>query len=228
MSQKKTVTLIPGDGIGPEIAAATEKIINATGAAIEFERHIAGAEAFAKGIKSGAPEETIESITRNRVALKGPLATPVGHGERSANVTLRKTFETFGNIRPARELPGVETPYAGRNLDIVVVRENVEDLYAGIEYMQTPGVAETLKIISRKGCEKIARLAFEYARSAGRQKVTCATKANIMKLSEGMLKRVFEEVAPDYPELEAEHVIVDNCAHLLAKNPEVVEVIVTT
>ncbi|HSG99117.1 MAG TPA: NADP-dependent isocitrate dehydrogenase [candidate division Zixibacteria bacterium] len=228
MSATKTVTLIAGDGIGPEIAAATEEIIAAAGAKIEFDRQVAGGEAFAKGVKSGVPEATIESIHRTRVVLKGPLATPVGHGERSANVTLRKLFETFGNIRPARELPGVATPYAGRNLDIVVVRENVEDLYAGIEYMQTPGVAEALKIISRKGCEKIARLAFEFARSAGRRKVTCATKANIMKLTEGMLKRVFEEVAPEYGEIESDHVIVDNCAHLLAKRPEVFDVIVTT
>lgn len=220
--------MIDGDGIGPEIAEATGRIIEAAGAKVEFETCVAGGKAFAAGVKSGVPDETLESIKRNRVALKGPLATPIGHGERSANVTLRKVFETFGNIRPARELPGIETPFAGRNLDIVVVRENVEDLYAGIEYMQTPGVAETLKLITRKGCEKISRLALEYARSNGRRKVHYATKANIMKLSEGMLKRVFEEIAPEYNDIEVEHIIIDNCAHLLAKNPEIFDVIVTT
>lgn len=222
------VTLIDGDGIGPEIAEATGRIIKAAGAKIEFETCVAGGKAFAAGIKSGVPDETLDSIKRNRIALKGPLATPIGHGERSANVTLRKVFETFGNIRPARELPGIETAFAGRNLDIVVVRENVEDLYAGIEYMQTPGVAETLKLITRKGCEKISRLALEYARCNGRKKIHYATKANIMKLSEGMLKRVFEEIAPEYSDIEVEHIIIDNCAHLLAKSPEIFDVIVTT
>ena len=132
------------------------------------------------------------SISRTRVALKGPLETPIGFGEKSANVTLRKLFETYANIRPVREMPGVTTPYSGRGIDLVIVRENVEDLYAGIEYMQTPGVAQALKLISRKGCEKIVRLAFEFARSEGRTKVACATKANIMKLTEGTLKRIFE------------------------------------
>ena len=158
---------------------------------------------FKKGLPSGVPEETIASLSRTRVMLKGPLETPVGFGEKSANVTLRKLFETYANVRPVRELPGVKTPYSGRGIDLVMVRENVEDLYAGIEYMQTPGVAEALKLISVKGCEKIARFAFEYARSEHRTQVTCATKANIMKLSEGTLKRVFEQVAPDYPDIEA-------------------------
>ncbi len=160
--------------------------------------------------------------------LKGPLETPVGFGEKSANVTLRKLFETYANVRPVRELPGVKTPYSGRGIDLVMVRENVEDLYAGIEYMQTPGVAEALKLISVKGCEKIARFAFEYARSEHRTQVTCATKANIMKLSEGTLKRVFEQVAPDYPDIEAWHLIVDNCAHQLVKRPEQFDVLVMT
>ena len=145
------------------------------------------------------PPETIESIARTRVVLKGPLETPVGFGEKSANVTLRKLFETYANVRPVRELPGVKTPYSGRGIDLVIVRENVEDLYAGIEYMQTPGVAQALKLICAKGCEKIVRFAFEFARSEGRTKVACATKANIMKLTEGMLKRAFEESPPTTP-----------------------------
>ena len=182
----------------------------------------------ARGVASGVPQDTMDSIARTRVALKGPLETPVGFGEKSANVTLRKLFETYGNIRPVREMPGVTTPYSGRGIDIVIVRENVEDLYAGIEYMQTPGVALALKLISVKGSEKIARLAFEFARSEGRASVTCATKANIMKLTEGMLKRIFERVAPDYPEIETRHIIVDNSAHQLVMRPEQFDVIVTT
>ncbi len=207
-SDPTVVTLIPGDGIGPECVGAARRIIEAAGVQIAWEECEAGAEVFRKGLPSGVPPETIESISRTRVALKGPLETPVGFGEKSANVTLRKLFETYANVRPVREMPGVTTPYSGRGIDLVMVRENVEDLYAGIEYLQTPGVAQALKLISEKGSEKIARFGFEYARSEGRTKVACATKANIMKLSEGTLKRVFERVAPEYPELESWHVIV--------------------
>ena len=221
-------TLIPGDGIGPECVAAARRILEAVGVPIEWEECEAGAEVFKKGLSSGVPPETIDSISRTRVALKGPLETPVGFGEKSANVTLRKLFETYANVRPVRELPGVRTPYSGRGVDLVVVRENVEDLYAGIEYLQTPGVAECLKLISVKGSEKIARFAFEYARSDSRESVACATKANIMKLTEGTLKRVFEQVALDYPDIESWHVIIDNCAHQLVKRPEQFDVIVTT
>jgi isocitrate dehydrogenase len=222
------VTLIPGDGIGPECVSAAQRIIEAAGAPIRWEPAEAGADVFKKGIASGVPQETMDSIAHTGVALKGPLETPVGFGEKSANVTLRKLFETYANVRPVREMPGVKTPYSGRGVDLVMVRENVEDLYAGIEYMQTPGVAQALKLISVKGSEKIARFAFEYARSEGRTSVACATKANIMKFSEGTLKRVFERVAPDYPEIEPWHVIVDNAAHQLVKKPEQYDVIVTT
>src|SRR4029079_15851256 len=181
-----------------------------------------------QGLPSGVPQDTIDSISRSRVVLKGPLETPVGFGEKSANVTLRKLFETYANIRPDRELPGVVTPYSGRGIDLVVVRENVEDLYAGIEHMQTPGVAQCLKLISRKGCEKIARLAFEFARAEGRKSVACASKSNIMKMTEGMLKRTFEEVAKEYKDIQSWHVIVDNACHQLVKKPEQFDVIVTT
>lgn len=221
-------TLIPGDGIGPEVVNATRKIIEATGAKITWDEQQAGASIFKKGIPSGVPKETIESVKKTHLVLKGPLETPVGFGEKSANVTLRKLFETYGNIRPARELPGVKTPYSGRKIDLVVVRENVEDLYAGIEYMQTPGVAECLKLISRKGCEKIVRLGFELARAENRKFVTCATKANIMKLTEGLLKSTFEEIAPEYPDIESWHIIIDNCAHQLVKRPEQFGVIIAT
>jgi isocitrate dehydrogenase len=222
------VTVIPGDGIGPEVVESARRLVDATGAPIEWEVRQAGAEVFKQGLPTGVPQETIDSIARSRVVLKGPLETPVGYGEKSANVTLRKLFETYANIRPAREFPGVTTPYSGRGIDLVVIRENVEDLYAGIEHMQTPGVAQCLKVISRKGCEKIVRLAFEFARAEGRHSVACATKSNIMKLTEGLLKRTFEEIAPEYPDIEAWHVIVDNCAHQLVKRPEQFDVIVTT
>jgi isocitrate dehydrogenase len=225
---RKLVTLIPGDGIGPEVVGAARRVVEAAGAKVEWEERQAGASVFRQGLPSGVPADTIESIRKTRVVLKGPLETPVGFGEKSANVTLRKLFETYGNIRPVREMPGVRTPYSGRGVDLVIVRENVEDLYAGIEHMQTPGVAQCLKIITRKGCEKIVRLAFEVAIAEGRKKVHCATKSNIMKLTEGTLKRTFEAVAREYPQIEAQHIIVDNCAHQLVKKPEQFEVIVTT
>jgi isocitrate dehydrogenase len=221
-------TVIPGDGIGPEVVDAARRIIDASGVKIEWEEAHAGASVFLKGVASGVPAETIESISRTRVALKGPLETPVGYGEKSANVTLRKLFETFANIRPIREFPGVPTPYAGRGIDLVVVRENVEDLYAGIEHMQTANVAQCLKLISRKGCEKIVNLAFQVALAQGRKSIHCATKANIMKLTEGLLKRTFEEISPRFPQINSQHIVVDNCAHQLVKRPEQFEVIVTT
>jgi isocitrate dehydrogenase len=225
---KRIITLIPGDGVGPECINAARRIIDASGVSLEWEERQAGAGVFKQGIASGVPRDTIESIQKTRVVLKGPLETPVGYGQKSANVTLRKLFETYANIRPVRELPGVVTPYSGRGIDLVVVRENVEDLYAGIEHMQTPGVAQCLKLISRKGCEKVVRMAFELARAEGRRRVHCASKSNIMKLTEGLLKRTFEEVAGEYPDLEAGHIIVDNCAHQLVKKPEQFDVIVTT
>ena len=227
-SGKTLVTLIPGDGIGPEVVDATIRIIEATGAPIEWEERHAGERVFLEGQASGVRQDTIESIRKTRVVMKGPLGTPVGYGEKSANVTLRKLFETYGNIRPAREYPGVKTPYSGRGIDLVVVRENVEDLYAGIEYMLTPGVAQGLKLISRKGTEKIVRLAFELARAEGRESVVAMSKANIMKMTEGTLKSVFEEVSLEYDDIESWHVIVDNAAHQLVKLPEQYSVLVTT
>lgn len=225
---RTAVTLIPGDGVGPEIAVAVKRILAAAGAPLDWEECAAGAAVFARGVASGVPVETLDSIRRTGVVLKGPLETPVGHGGKSANVTLRKLFETYANIRPSREISGVATPYSGRGIDFVVVRENVEDLYAGIEHMQSPTVAQCLKLISRKGSEKIIRLAFELALAEGRSSVHCATKANIMKLTEGLFKRVFEEVALDYPQIRAQHIIVDNAAHQMVMRPEQFEVIVTT
>ncbi len=225
---KKLVTLIPGDGVGPEIVESACRIIEAVGAPIEWEIRRAGASVFREGIASGVPDDTIDSIQRTRVVLKGPLETPVGYGEKSANVTLRKLFEAFANVRPVREFPSIPTPYRGRNIDLVVVRENIEDLYAAIEYRETPGVTIAHKLISYKGSEKVIRFAFELARAEGRNKVTCATKSNILKLTEGWFQHIFEEIAREYPDIEANHLIIDNCAHQLVKAPEQFEVIVTT
>ena len=222
------ISVIRGDGIGPEVVGAALRLMTEAGAALDIEECIAGAQVFKSGDPTGVPQDTIDSITRTGVALKGPLETPIGYGEKSANVTLRKLFETYGNIRPAREIPGLATPYAGRGVDLVIVRENLEDLYAGIEHMQTPGVCLSLKVITHHGSEKISRLAFEYARATGRSSVTCATKANIMKLGEGMFQRTFDEVAAEYPEIEARQILVDNCAHQLVMHPEQFDVIVTT
>jgi isocitrate dehydrogenase len=224
----KTVTLIEGDGIGPEVTHAAKRIVEATGVKIDWEICEAGAKIFKKGLATGVPQETIDSIKRTKVALKGPLETPVGYGEKSANVTLRALFETYANTRPVRQIPGIHNPYADRKIDFIVVRENVEDLYAGIEYLQTPSVAEGLKLITRKGSEKIIRFAFELARAEGRKKVHCATKANILKLTEGLFKKTFEEVSLDYPDIEALHIIIDNCAHQMVLRPEIFDVIVTT
>jgi isocitrate dehydrogenase len=227
-SQPHRVTVIPGDGVGPEVVRSAIRIIAAEGVRIDWEEAEAGAEVFKRGDTSGVPKATRDSIERTRVVLKGPLETPVGFGEKSANVTLRKLFETYANVRPARELPGVPTRYAGEGVDLVIVRENVEDLYAGIEHMLTPDVAQCLKVISRKGSEKVIRYAFELARREGREKVTCATKANIMKLTEGLFKAVFEELAGEYPDIQAGHLIIDNVAHQLAKDPAQFDIVVTT
>jgi isocitrate dehydrogenase len=225
---KKTITVIEGDGVGPEITSLTVDLMRASGASIDVEIAVAGRVAFASGILSGVPQETLAAVEKHKVVLKGPLATPIGEGGKSANVTLRKTFEMFANIRPARELPGIPTPFSGRGIDLVIVRENVEDLYAGIEHMQTPNVAQCLKLISRVGSARIAEAAFAFALSQGRSSVVVATKANIMKLTEGLFKSEFERVAKGYPNIESSHTLIDNCAHQLVMKPEDFDVIVTT
>jgi len=222
------VTVIGGDGVGPEVVRAAMALVDASGATIAWEMAEAGAKSFARGIDSGVPDETFESISRNKVVLKGPLETPIGHSGKSANVTLRKTFETFANIRPTRELPGIITPFSGRGIDLVIVRENVEDLYAGIEHMQTPNVAQCLKLISRLGCQRVSSAAFALAESENRSQVTVATKANIMKLTEGMFKSEFEDVATRYPHIQTSHLLIDNCAHQLVVHPEQFDIVLTT
>ena len=227
-SRKTTVTAIAGDGIGPEVMRAVQRILAAAGAQIIWEEAEAGAEVFKRGIATGAPQETLDSIACNGIVLKGPLETPVGYGEKSANVTLRKFFELYGNIRPVRELPGIKTPFSGRGIDMVIVRENVEDLYTGIEHMQTAGAAQCLKLITEPGSERILRLAAALTLAEGRHKLTCATKANIMKFTEGMMKRVFERIMPDYPDIAPSHMIIDNCAHQMVIAPEQFDVVVAT
>ncbi len=224
----KTVTLIEGDGVGPEIIHAARRIVEATGAPIQWEVCEAGEKVFNAGLETGVPPETIASLKRTKVGLKGPLQTPVGYGEKSANVTLRAFFETYANVRPVRSIPGVKTPFSDKFIDFVIIRENLEDLYSGIEYLQTPYVAEGLKLITRKGSEKIIRFAFEFARAEGRHKVHCATKANILKLTEGLFKKTFEDISTEYPDIEAHHIIIDNCAHKMVMHPEDFDVIVTT
>ncbi|WP_298285588.1 NADP-dependent isocitrate dehydrogenase [Acidocella sp.] len=228
-TQAKTkVTALPGDGIGPEVMDATIKILTAANAPIEWEFAEAGAKAFERGVVTGVPRETLDSIATNKLALKSPLETPIGYGGKSANVTMRKFFELYANIRPVRELPGIATPFSGRGIDMVIVRENVEDVYAGIEHMETTGVAQCLKLMTAPGCERIIRAAYGLALAEERQTVTVAHKANIMKLTEGMMKRMGEKVAREFPGIRASQIIIDNCAHQLVIKPEAFDVIVTS
>jgi isocitrate dehydrogenase len=217
--------VLPGDGIGPEITAAVRRVLDAAGARVVWEEAPAGR---AVGGPAGLPRETLDAIGHTGVVLKGPLAAPAGGGTKDPNVTLRKLLEAFANVRPARGLPGVRTPFSGRGVDLVVVRENVEDLHAGVEHMQTPTVAQALKLVTLGGCARVVRFACELARDEARHKVTCATKADVLRLTEGMMQRAFAEVAAEYPELEAEHLSADNVARQLVRHPEQFGVIVTT
>jgi isocitrate dehydrogenase (NAD+) len=212
-----TITLIPGDGIGPEVSSAVVRILEASGAQIEWETKYAGAQALEK-FGSTLPEDLLESIQRNKVALKGPITTPVGKGFTSVNVGLRKALDLYANVRPVRALPNVPCRYP--ELDLVVVRENTEDLYSGLEHVVVPGVVESIKIITEKASTRIARYAFEFARREGRRKVTAIHKANIMKLSDGLFLECFRNVSKDYPEIEADDKIVDNACMQLVMRPE--------
>ena len=220
---KHTITLIPGDGIGPEIVAATVRIVESTGVDIAWETQILGAQALEK-YGSTLPDEAIEAMRRTKVALKGPIMTPVGKGFKSVNVGLRKALDLYANVRPIKALPNVECRYP--NLDLVIVRENTEDLYAGLEHIVVPGVVESLKIITEKASTRISKYAFEYARDNGRKKVTAVHKANIMKLSDGLFLECFYNVAKDYPEIEADDKIIDNCCMQLVMRPEQFDIMV--
>jgi len=222
-----TVTLIPGDGIGPEIMEAAVRVIEATGVKIEWERHVAGLAAIDQ-YKEPLPAHVIESIQRNSVALKGPLTTPVGIGFRSVNVALRKEFDLYVNLRPAKSFEGVASNW--KNIDLVVVRENTEEFYAGIEHYIDPAksAAETIGIVTRAGSERILRYAFEFARKHKRKSVTIVHKANILKYTGGLFLDVGKKMAAEYPEIATNDRIIDNMSMQLVMNPHQFDVIVTT
>jgi isocitrate dehydrogenase (NAD+) len=214
---KTTVTLLPGDGIGPEVSEAAVRVLEAAGAEIEWERHIAGREALEK-YGNPLPPEVLESIRRNCVALKGPITTEVGKGFKSINVQLRQELDLYANLRPSRSLPSIPSRFEG--VDIIVVRENTEDLYSGLEHVVVPGVVESLKIITEKASLRISRFAYEYARRHGRKRVTAVHKANIMKLSDGLFLDCVRRVATEYPDIKSDDKIVDNMCMQLVMRPE--------
>ena len=218
------VTLIPGDGIGPELAEATRRVLDASGVKLDWEVIDAGEAAMAKE-GTPLPQSVLDSILRNKVAIKGPITTPVGVGFRSVNVALRQTLGLYANLRPVRSIPGLKTRYD--NVDLVIVRENTEDLYAGIEHMVGPDAAESIKIITRAASERIARYAFEYAVANGRHKVTAVHKANIMKFSDGLFLESCRTIAALYEgRIAFEDRIVDNMCMQLVQKPELYDVLV--
>ncbi len=218
-----TVTLIPGDGTGPELAAALETVVAASGVEIAWQRRDAGAAVIERaGVP--LPDDVLESVRETKVAIKGPVTTPVGSGFRSVNVALRKELDLYACLRPVRSLPGVPSRFTG--VDLVVVRENTEDLYAGIERQVSADEAESIKVITRAASERIARFAFDYARARGRRRVTAVHKANIMKLTDGLFLRCVREVAAGYPDIELDDCIVDNLCQQLVMAPERFDVLV--
>lgn len=223
---KTPVTVAYGDGIGPEIMDSVIRILEAAGAPLEYQVVEIGEKAYLAGHTSGIPTEAWDTIRRNRAFLKAPITTPQVGGYKSLNVTIRKSLGLFANVRPTKSYaPYVSSPHSG--MDLVIVRENEEDLYAGIEHQQTAEVTQVLKLITRPGCERIIRYAFEYAEAHGRRKVTCMTKDNIMKHTDGMFHKVFDEIAKEYPDIESNHQIIDIGAARVAAMPETFDVIVT-
>jgi isocitrate dehydrogenase (NAD+) len=213
---RHTVTLIPGDGIGPEVSAAAVRVLSATGVEIGWQTELAGASAVGEH-GSPLPPRVLQSIRRNKVALKGPTETPVGTGHRSVNVALRRELDLYANLRPLRTLPGVKTRFDG--VDVVVVRENTEDLYSGLEHVVVPGVVESLKIITERASTRIALFAFQYALTHGRERVTAVHKANIMKLSDGLFLDCCRRVANEYPQIHYDELIIDNACMQLVLDP---------
>ena len=211
------VTLIPGDGIGPEVTEAAVRVVEAIGVAVEWDRVEAGAEVVSK-YGTPVPEPVLNSIRRNQVALKGPVGTPIGGGFRSANVTLRQALDLYACVRPVKTISGI--PARFENVDLVVVRENTEGLYSGLEHRVAPGIVESLKVVTEKACTRIARYAFELAEREGRGQVCAVHKANIMKLSDGLFLECARRVARDHPGIEYREIIIDNCAMQLVKRPE--------
>ena len=226
MTTMVPVTVIKGDGIGPEIMDATLEILKAAGARIEPEFVGVGLEAYEKGISSGVTDEAWSSIHKNKIILKAPITTPQGGGYKSVNVTMRKSLGLFSNVRPTQTFePYVHSKHS--NVDLVIVRENEEDLYAGIEYQVTANAFQSVKLLTRGGTERIVRYAFEYAKNNGRKKVSCMVKDNIMKIGDGMFHKVFKEIAAEYPEIESDSYIVDIGMAKVAASPEIFDVIVT-
>ncbi len=213
------VTLIPGDGIGPEVAAATVRALEATGVLIAWERAELTRDVIERS-GSELPQAVLDSLDRTRVGLKGPVTTPIAGGFQSVNVALRKRLDLFANVRPVRNLPGLKTRYSGTHIDLIIFRENTEDLYAGLEHEVVKDVVTSLKVITRTASERIARYAFAYARREGRKKMTAVHKANIMKLSDGLFLRCTREVSKEYPDIEYKELIVDNTAMQLVLRPE--------
>src|SRR5258705_4148724 len=215
MAQHK-ITLLPGDGIGPEVTAWVVSIIECAGVNVEWEKYFVGAEALAR-LGDPLPPEVLESILRNKVALKGPVTTPIGTGFASINVRLRKALDLYANLRPVKSMPNIITRF--ENVDLIVVRENTEDLYSGLEHEVVPGVVESLKIITERASTRIARFAFEYAKKSGRKKIHAIHKANIMKLSDGLFLKSLRAVAERYKDIEYKELIVDNACMQMVLDP---------
>src|SRR5256886_4815724 len=221
MAQHK-ITLLPGDGIGPEVTASVVTIIECAGVDVEWEKYFVGSEAISR-FGDPLPPEVLDSIVRNKVALKGPVTTPVGTGFASINVRLRKTLDLYANLRPVRTMPNIKTRF--ENVDVVIVRENTEDLYSGLEHEVVPGVVESLKIITERASTRIARFAFAHAKKEGRKKIHAIHKANIMKLSDGLFLRSIRAVATEFPEIQYQEMIVDNACMQIVLNPQQFDVL---
>jgi len=216
MSSPRKGTLIAGDGIGPEVVSAAVRVLEATGVVIKWESQVAGAMAIATE-GSPLPQKTLDSIRKNGLALKGPTTTPIGSGHASINVALRKGLDLYANVRPIKTLPGVKSRYD--HVDLIIIRENTEDLYSGLEHVVVPGVVESIKVITEKASTRIAKFAFNYARTHGRKRITAVHKANIMKLSDGLFLDCCAKVAADFPDIKYDDIIVDNCCMQLVLDP---------
>ncbi len=223
---KRRIAVVPGDGIGPELMSVTLEILEVAGFDADWVYLEAGQPAMDKGLPP-MPSETIEAIREIGLAIKGPTATPIGKGHASANVALRKALDLFANVRPTRSLPGLQGHFMDTDIDLIIVRENTEDLYAGIEFQPHPDMAQAIKVITRPGCRRLCEYAFEMVRKQGRKKITAVHKANIMKLTDGMFLDEYYAMAKNYPDIEASDIIVDNCCMQLVTHPEKFDVLVT-
>jgi NAD-dependent isocitrate dehydrogenase len=222
----RRIAVIPGDGIGPEITEAVLKILSGCGFEADYVFLEAGKAALDRGLPA-MPDETIEAVRKIGVAIKGPTTTPSGKGHVSANVTLRKALDLFANVRPAKSMPGLRGYFQDTRIDLIIVRENTEDLYAGIEFQPHPDLAQAIKVITRQGSSRLCKYAYDMVRQQGRKRLTVVHKANIMKLTDGMFLEEFYKLAPEYPDVQADDIIVDNCCMQLVTKPEQFDVLVT-